>query len=213
MSSPRRTFPSFYLVLLLAAVSLSYLASRYPYFPGDVYISRAVQSIQDPSFDFLMRAVSAVGQRLPGSLTVLSCAAALWMLRYKWEALFSISSFLADGIVIVLKQVIGRPRPSPDLVVVLETIQQTGFPSAHVVHFVVFYGFLFFLAWRLMRPGSLRTILLVLLAGAIGLVGLSRIYLGAHWASDVLGGYLVGGLWLAAQVRVYGRVARTGIAD
>jgi undecaprenyl-diphosphatase len=67
----------------------------------------------------------------------------------------------------------------------------------------VFFGFLLFLAWRYLRPGWPRGVVVALLAALILLVGFSRIYLGAHWLSDVVAGYLVGGLVLWAAIEVY----------
>jgi undecaprenyl-diphosphatase len=65
------------------------------------------------------------------------------------------------------------------------------------------YGFLFYLVYTLMRSSPLRSALLTLLGALIGLVGLSRVYLGAHWASDVFGGYCLGFFWLALTIYFY----------
>jgi undecaprenyl-diphosphatase len=67
------------------------------------------------------------------------------------------------------------------------------------------YGFLFYLVFTLMRPSPLRSALLMPLGALIGLVGLSRVYLGAHWASDVFGGYCLGFFWLALTIYLYRR--------
>ena len=72
------------------------------------------------------------------------------------------------------------------------------------------YGFLFYLVYTLMRPSPLRSALLTLLGALIGLVGLSRVYLGAHWASDVFGGYCLGFFWLALTIYFYRRL-RAGL--
>jgi undecaprenyl-diphosphatase len=77
------------------------------------------------------------------------------------------------------------------------------FPSGHTVHYVVFLGFLWFLTLVLVRPRLLRWTLLAVNGALVLLVGLSRVYLGAHWASDVLGGYLLGGALLATAICGY----------
>jgi undecaprenyl-diphosphatase len=69
--------------------------------------------------------------------------------------------------------------------------------------YIGFYGFLWFLIYTLLKRSWLRTLLLILLSTLIALVGISRIYLGQHWASDVLGAYLLGSLCLVAEIELY----------
>jgi len=68
------------------------------------------------------------------------------------------------------------------------------------------YGFLFYLVYTLMRPSVFRSALLAVFGALISLVGLSRVYLGAHWTSDVLGGYCLGLVWLLLMVHLYLRL-------
>ena len=101
------------------------------------------------------------------------------------------------------KELIRRPRPAIDLVNVFRILDSYSFPSGHVMFYVGFFGFLWFLIFTLLRHSLPRMLLLGLLGSLILLVGLSRIYLGQHWASDVLGAYLLGGLTLAAILQFY----------
>ena len=66
-----------------------------------------------------------------------------------------------------------------------------------------FFGFIVFLAFSLLKPSVKRTLILVLFGSLIVLIGISRIYLGQHWASDVLGAYLLGSLTLIAAIFFY----------
>jgi undecaprenyl-diphosphatase len=101
---------------------------------------------------------------------------------------------------------IARPRPSDDDVAILQQPGGLSFPSGHVTFYVCYFGFLFFLVYRYMpRTSPLRIPLLILLALPIALVGLSRIYLGAHWLSDTLGAYLWSSVWLALSISLYQR--------
>jgi undecaprenyl-diphosphatase len=89
------------------------------------------------------------------------------------------------------------------LVHVVQQLNDPSFPSGHVLLYTAFFGFLLFLAYMLLKPSFSRTFLLVILGSLVALVGLSRIYLGNHWASDVTGAYLLGSLWLALSVAIY----------
>jgi undecaprenyl-diphosphatase len=72
-----------------------------------------------------------------------------------------------------------------------------------VLFFTTLFGFVSFLAYTLLRNSWWRTLLLVLLIGMVGMIGPSRIYVGEHWASDVVAAYLLGSVWLALSVLVY----------
>jgi undecaprenyl-diphosphatase len=106
----------------------------------------------------------------------------------------------------VVKYVVARPRPTLEHVRVSGEWAHESFPSGHVTFYVCFFGFLFFVAFALLPRGSfVRRVALVLTALPVALVGLSRIYLGAHWPSDTLGAYLLSGLWLALSLHLYRR--------
>jgi len=69
----------------------------------------------------------------------------------------------------------------------------------------VFGGFVGFLAYTLLKRSWVRTALLTVIGIGIALMGPSRIYLGHHWFSDVLGAYVLGSLWLALSIKFYRR--------
>jgi undecaprenyl-diphosphatase len=98
---------------------------------------------------------------------------------------------------------IQRPRPTGDLVAVVSMLDSYSFPSGHVMFYIGFFGFLFFLTFTLLKHSWMRSLLLTLFGGLIVLVGISRIYLGHHWASDILGASLLGGLTLTFILQFY----------
>jgi membrane-associated phospholipid phosphatase len=101
--------------------------------------------------------------------------------------------------------VVHRARPSPELVGVLTPLSDPSFPSGHVVQYTTLFGVTFFLVYVLARQSVLRTTALILVSIPIVLVGLSRLYLGQHWLSDVLGGYAVSVLLLVPYCWAYAR--------
>lgn len=100
----------------------------------------------------------------------------------------------------VLKAVVERPRPALSDHVVF--VHSWSYPSGHSLNSMVVLGLLTVLAVRA-RPGGLRrTLLTALGAVLVVVVGFSRVYLGVHWPSDVLAGWLIGVLWIIVCVTI-----------
>ena len=194
-------------------VALSAAAAILAYRSGDLWITRLLQRFDDPYFHSLMVAVSWPGYQ--GRQWVVAVCVAALLLRFglKIEAACLLIS-LGSGLLLanVIKLIVARPRPSPELVNVYLDHSTLSFPSGHVVSYMALFGFLFYLVRTLMRRSALRSALLVIFGALIGLVGLSRVYLGAHWASDVLGGYCFGFFWLTLTIYFYRRL-RVGRTD
>jgi membrane-associated phospholipid phosphatase len=189
---------------------LAVSAWRIQCFSWDLATTLWIQSISLPGFEKLMVWVSVPGNGgWPPYALALIVYVAFFLSGKKHEAQCGAIS-AAGGVLLssLCKWLVGRPRPSADLVKVWSIIDNQSFPSGHVVHYVTFYGFLLCLtSWR-MPNGLPRATLQLLLGGLILLVGFSRIYLGAHWASDVIGGYLLGSVWLYFSLQVYWRSKR-----
>jgi undecaprenyl-diphosphatase len=103
-----------------------------------------------------------------------------------------------------LKHVFANPRPTADVVDVFHKWNNGSFPSGHLVFYICFFGFLFFVAREQLARGSmLRRGVLAFAAVLILLVGFSRVFLGEHWLSDLPGSYVLGALWLALSLKLY----------
>ena len=172
---------------------------------ADVATTQAVQGIAVPWFGPLMLAVSAFGFPPQAILLVGGIAALFWRAGLRTEARFALlasaSVLLTEGI----KLSIGRPRPDPSMVSVVEGVGGHSFPSGHTLFYVTFFGFLAYLAYARLKPGRLRTVVLWLTGLLILLVGPSRIWMGQHWVSDVLASYALGLTYLILLVQWYGR--------
>jgi undecaprenyl-diphosphatase len=140
-------------------------------------------------------------------------AAAFWAVGLRLEALFIvILSSVSSGLNVLIKLLVDRPRPTATLVEIFQHASGLSFPSGHVMSYVAFWGLLFSLGIILFnRNRWWQYALLIVPALFVVLVGPSRIYLGDHWASDVLGGYLFGGLLLGIGLWIYLKLKEKGV--
>ncbi len=197
-------FQSYLLGAIVVFAILAVLAHTIAYFAFDLVISRAVQMFTAAWFDALMRLVSWLGFAPQVDIITLLIVAFLYITGIKWEAVVALLSAVGISLIgVAIKLLVDRPRPSADLIHVIAQLKDFSFPSGHVLFYTAFFGFLLFLTYTLLKPPVLRAILLFVFGALIALVGLSRIYEGQHWASDVLAAYLLGSVWLALMVRVY----------
>ena len=208
-AKPRRrvralVFQAALLIAILIFTVLAVLARTTVTASFDLTITRGIQAIGAGGFAALMDAVSWFGF-MPQALVIgLALIGLLFMGGLRWESAMLAAGVIASGLAgQVVKATIERPRPGVDLVQVAALLNSYSFPSGHVLFFTTFFGFLLFLAWVLLEHSWRRTVALLALGGLIGLVGLSRIYEGQHWASDVLAAYLLGAVCLSATIFVY----------
>ncbi|HEX8557426.1 MAG TPA: phosphatase PAP2 family protein [Pyrinomonadaceae bacterium] len=199
-----------FLAGLAAFAVLALLAKVNAYFAWDRSVARAVQSIPLPGMETLMRAVSYPGDGVT-SWVIVGVALAFFFARGRRSEAFGLLLCTVGGPTLnrLLKYLIARPRPTMENVRVSGYWAHESFPSGHVTFYVCFFGFLFFVAFALLPKGSAaRRVACALAALPVLLVGLSRVYLGAHWPSDTLGAYLFSGLWLVFSLDVYRRWKR-----
>jgi undecaprenyl-diphosphatase len=196
-----------FVVGLAAFGVLAFYAKANAYFEWDVLAARAVQSVALPGVAGLMRAVSVFGDGV-WSWALTGAALVLFLLRGRRTEASALFLSTAGGALLnhLFKRYVARPRPTLEHVRVSGEWAYESFPSGHVTFYVCFFGFLFFAAFALLPKKSLKRRLACALAALpVLLVGLSRVYLGAHWPSDTLGAYLFGGVWLAFVVHQYRR--------
>ena len=102
-------------------------------------------------------------------------------------------------LMILLKQLFQRKRPLSPL---LKAAKGLSFPSGHAIMAVTFYGLLVYILQHIIVIDWLKYLLTVLVIGLIILIGFSRVYLRVHYTSDVLGGFIIGLLWLLISLAV-----------
>jgi undecaprenyl-diphosphatase len=189
---------------MLCMVVLSLLVHFHPVSTFDLHFTREIQEGRGFALLPAMQFVSFFGAPLVASGTVLLTALAFYLLERRREAFFVLGAFFADGLNALLKLFINRPRPGSDLIEVYETLSNPSFPSGHVVHYVVFFGFLSVLMLASPEfPRVFRAFVIVFSILLVSLVSVSRVYLGVHWVTDTIGGYLVGFMLLSLLVGFY----------
>jgi membrane-associated phospholipid phosphatase len=199
-------FLAFYLWLLSGAILISLIARYTQFFPGDKSITRNLQSYRSPWLRRFMMGISEIGFPKLGMPFTFGIAGIFWALRFRLEAIFILLASSSNILNRIVKRLIKRPRPTGELVTVARVINEPSFPSGHVMHYVNFFGLLNYLLATNWRSGRLRNILLLISTAFIILIGPSRVYLGAHWPSDVMAGYVYGGLWFGGLMAAYLRV-------
>jgi membrane-associated phospholipid phosphatase len=116
----------------------------------------------------------------------------------------------AAALSVWLKSVWLRPRPSAELVRVVGSPVGTSFPSGHTLFYVGFFGFLCYWCYAFLERGRTRTALLWTTGLLLVLIGPSRVYLGHHWASDVLAAYAAGLVYLLGLIAAYRLLKQRG---
>jgi membrane-associated phospholipid phosphatase len=172
-----------------------------PYFPGDVAVARAVQSVS-PNPGSWATPVSRLAPA-PGKYYVMAVTLVAALFVGGWRGLVLLIAFLlleqygAEH----TKALFQRPRPSPDLITVVGRPSGFTFPSTTITFFAVTFGGLGVLA-ALMRKAPYRVPVLVASFGMLALGCLARVALGAHWPSDVLFTSVICLAWIWAAARV-----------
>lgn len=166
---------------------------RNPRLAADVSTTLRVQRRQHPFLTRVMQLVSWLGFR-PQSLILPGVSVALaWMFGKRRDARYLMAAWGASFASYTTKRLVMRPRPNGlEIQVVEADLRDSSFPSGHVLHYVVFWGFVCYLWDWHVRHSWLRRIPVTIMAATIGLVGISRVYLGHHWLTDVLGSYSLG---------------------
>ncbi len=176
--------------LAFLTVVLFVLARLFPVFPGDEAVLLRLQGFQTQGLTAVAVAVSLLAST-PMMLGMVAAATAGLLLLRRWaDAVVMGLSLAPMAVGNELKLLVGRPRPEYLLVGTPPT--SLSFPSGHALSAAIFGGLLILLLAELVPSRSLRRGLQALVLFLVLAIGASRVYLGLHWPSDVIGGYLFG---------------------
>lgn len=162
----------------------------------DNQITDYIGSYRNPDYHGIVEFITDMGD-LNGYLIVTTIVTLFlfWKLK-SWKFILQLVGviILASLSNIGLKRAIDRARPDAEHLVVVESLS---YPSGHAMSAMAFYGFIIYLLFHIKMSRVLRTLLVVFFSLIILGIGLSRIYLGVHYPSDVIAGFLGGLIWVA----------------
>jgi undecaprenyl-diphosphatase len=195
-------------VLLLAVIFslLTLIVIRSDLLPTswDVGITHEIQELPFVPIGQVLVWVSAPGFT-PWNL-IIPAAVVLFMLFQRWvpEAWFTALAAAGGMLAELVKVFIDRPRPTPEFANIYAELSTFSFPSGHVTGYTMLYGFIFYLAYTLLpRRSAARWAILLVCGSLVALVGVSRVYMGQHWASDAMAGYALGFAYLLLLIEAY----------
>ncbi len=195
------------LLLLVATLGLTAAATGVGTLPGDVATERWIQRAPAGVAEPVAETANALGSGRVLAVVELLLAVTLLVLRRPAAAILIVLAGVLRIVSTLLKWVIGSARPTPDVVRVTESPPSNGFPSGHALGVTLLVGVLVVLLLGSVRSPWQRwlTLAVALFTGIVS--GFGRIYVGAHWPSDVIGGALWGALLVVAAVAVRRAVA------
>lgn len=146
---------------------------------------------------FIMTFISHLGS---ATILILICIILYILLKDKKMALIIMLNLAIVYLLnVIIKMIIARPRPD-----ILRLVYETGysFPSGHAMVATGFYGFLIYIANKKIKNKALRRCITILLTLLIFLIGISRIYLGVHYATDIIGAFMIGIIYLVIFINI-----------
>lgn len=162
----------------------------------DDKIYQFIIGFQNKTLTSIMKVITSFANPLTiVSLCLISLLSLIW--KYKTSIYLIIITIISTVFNFLTKNIVLRNRPNH-----LRLIEETGysFPSGHAMGSIVFYGFIIFLLSKSKINKNLKIFLSVIIGLTIFLIGISRIYVGVHYPSDIIGGFLLGYIILISSI-------------
>jgi membrane protein DedA with SNARE-associated domain len=161
----------------------------------DLIITNYITGYHKPAITLVMKFITNIGSV---SILIPFTLLTLWYLykqkKHYWDSVMVLVA-LSGGWFLDLMLKLAFHRPRPDIMRIVDASGYS-FPSGHSMVATTFYGFVAYLAWLNLANSKIRYLTTIGFIALIMLIGISRIYLGVHYPSDVLAGFAAGGFWL-----------------
>jgi len=198
-------------ITLLGFTIMAFIISTQYINNFDQTIITYIQNMESPKMTTMMKVFTEIGSTPAVIAIVLLVSLFLYVvLKHRLEIIFFWTVVLGTpAINQVLKHLFQRIRP--DLHRLIE-ISGYSFPSGHAMSAFAVYGALTFLLWSHLPTRIGRSILIILCSLFIIMIGISRIYLGVHYPSDIIGGYLASGFLLTIAIVLFRKYKQKSLA-
>lgn len=177
----------------------------------DLPVYRFITTIFNYSLStiMIMKLITTLGS----TLVIVSgiCSIAILFKDKKYFKVFLASNLIGVIFNNLLKLLFRRPRPTTTMVLTAES--SYSFPSGHSMMSIIFYGLIIYYVVKSVNKKTLRNALVLLLSLIILSVGVSRIYLGVHYATDVVGGFLIGAIYLIFFIKLMNKHSSKPLAN
>ena len=162
----------------------------------DTSIYNVIVSLKSDFMTFIMKAITRFGDAETLILIAIICL--IFIKSKKISGSIAINLASVGLMNYILKKIIQRPRPPLEFRMVEES--SFSFPSGHAMASMAFYGLIIYFINKNMKNNKLKKVICIILSILIFLIGMSRIYLGVHYASDVIAGFAISMVYLILYI-------------
>lgn len=163
----------------------------------DYRVILAINNIIDSRLTALFKFITLFGDWYLPILII--CITFVFLKNKSYSIILTINYLLGILLSVTTKLIISRPRPNYSII---PTPDNYSFPSGHTLTSIVFYGMLYYLISQTIKNEILKLTLSIFLTFLLILISFSRIYLGVHYFTDVLGGIILGSILVAQNINI-----------
>jgi undecaprenyl-diphosphatase len=202
-SSIVRCFVGFALAALVLWLSGWFVTGPYKQYPGsfDATVRYTMRQIQSPMWTQLFLTVTRLGSTI--ALIIIGCTAGIIFIALRWFRPVLLLIIVMSGQALLhhgFKLLFARPRPAS--LINYPAVESFSFPSGHAVSSLCLYGTLAWIVASSLENTAAKAGIGIFAAVLIFLIGMSRVYIGVHYPTDVIAGFAAAAIWTAAVLSI-----------